>query len=217
MLDDAAILLRRAGKETRHIDEGQQRDVKRVTETHEAGGLGRGVDIEGSRQVIGLVGDDSDRTAIQTPEANDDVVREQRLNLEEILLIQDDGNDVLDVIGFVGIDWDNVAQAFVAAVNRVSAGTAWWVFGIVLWHEAQKFTHNPQAFFFSFRGKMHHAALQAVGHSAAKVVEAHILMGYRFDHLGTGHEHIAGLLYHDDKIGDGWRVYGAAGAWTHDG
>src|SRR4029434_8437182 len=109
-----------------------QRDVKGITETHEAGCLGRGVDIKGSRQVVGLVGDDSDRTAIQTPEANDDVRSEQRLDLGEILLSQDDGNNVLNVIGCVGIDWDNVAQAFVAAVNRVSAGPAWWIFGIVL-------------------------------------------------------------------------------------
>ncbi len=39
MADDAPMLLRHAGQETRHIHEGDERDIEAVAEAHEARGL----------------------------------------------------------------------------------------------------------------------------------------------------------------------------------
>ena len=36
------------------------------------------------------------------------------------------------------------------------------------------------------------------------------------DHVGPGHEHVAGVLHHDGEVGDRRRIDGAAGAGSHD-
>ena len=53
MADDAALLLRRAGQEARHVDERDERDVERVADAHEARRLHRSVDVEHARQRVG--------------------------------------------------------------------------------------------------------------------------------------------------------------------
>ena len=55
-----------------------------------------------------------------------------------------------------------------------------------------------------------------MGHGAAQFLELDFLAGDRLDHLGAGDEHVRGLLDHEDEVGHGRRVDGAAGAGAHD-
>src|SRR5919197_436798 len=89
MLDDATVLLRRAGQEARHVDKRQERDVEAIAEAHEASGLYRGVDVQAAGQVCGLIGDDPDGPSAEPTEADYDVGGECRLNLEEVLVVED--------------------------------------------------------------------------------------------------------------------------------
>ena len=91
MLDEAAIFLRGARQEARHVDEGDDRDVEGVAEAHEARGLARGVGVEHAGQHQRLVGDDADRAALDAAEAGDDVLGVRLLDLEEIALVGDFG------------------------------------------------------------------------------------------------------------------------------
>ena len=86
--DDAVPLLVGAGQEAGHVDEGQHRDVEGVAGAHEAGGLLGGVDVEAAGELHRLVGDDADRAALDAAEADEDVRREQRLDLEELLVVE---------------------------------------------------------------------------------------------------------------------------------
>jgi hypothetical protein len=81
--DDAAVLLRRAGQEARHVDEREQRDVERVAEPHEPRRLGRRVDVEAAGQVLRLVGDHADALAPEPHEADHDVRRVRGVDLQE--------------------------------------------------------------------------------------------------------------------------------------
>ena len=76
MLDQAAMFLRGARHEARHVDEGDDRDVEGVAEAHEARGLARGVDVQHAGQHLRLVGDEADRAAVDAAEAGDDVLGE---------------------------------------------------------------------------------------------------------------------------------------------
>ena len=49
-----------------------------------------------------LVGDDADRVALDPAEADDDVRREQRHDLEELLVVEDGGDHLVHVVGLVG-------------------------------------------------------------------------------------------------------------------
>ena len=51
---------------------------------------------------------------------------------------------------------------------------------------------------------------------AAQVLVAHLLAGDGADDIGPGDVHVGGALDHEDEVGDGGRVDGAAGAGPHD-
>src|ERR1035438_9596956 len=63
MRDDAAVLLLRAGKKSRNVFEGDERNVEAVAEAHKARSLDARFDVEHARQKRGLVGDDAHRLA----------------------------------------------------------------------------------------------------------------------------------------------------------
>ena len=61
-----------------------------------------------------------------------------------------------------------------------------------------------------------HAADRVVRHRSAQRLLGDVLVGHRLDHVGTGDEHVAGVVHHEDEIGDGGRVHRAARARAHD-
>ena len=56
-----------------------------------------------------------------------------------------------------------------------------------------------------------------MGHGAAQLLCGDVLAGDGFDDLGTGDEHVGGLIHHEDEVGEGGGVDRAAGAGAHDG
>ena len=64
--------------------------------------------------------------------------------------------------------------------------------------------------------RVRHTALAVVRARAAELVEADVLAGDRLDDVGTGDEHVRGLVDHHGEVGDGGGVDRAAGARAHD-
>ena len=60
------------------------------------------------------------------------------------------------------------------------------------------------------------AAPLVVRHRAAELLLRHLLVRHGPHDVGSGHEHVARALHHDDEVGDRRRVHGAAGARPHD-
>src|SRR3974377_111264 len=52
---------------------------------------------------------------------------------------------------------------------------------------------------------------------AAELVFRDFFVGDGFDHVGTGDEHVGGLVDHEDEVGDGGGGDGAAGGRAPDG
>src|SRR5216683_4946976 len=61
------------------------------------------------------------------------------------------------------------------------------------------------------------AAGGVVGHRAAELLLGDFLVRDGLDDVGAGDEHVRGFACHEDEIGDGWGVDGAAGTRAHDG
>jgi hypothetical protein len=100
--DDAVPLLVGAGQEARHVDEGQDRHVEGVAGAHEPRGLLGGVDVERAGELHRVVGHDAHRAALDPAEADDDVRGEQRLDLEELAVVERlDLDDLVHVVGHV--------------------------------------------------------------------------------------------------------------------
>ena len=100
--DDAVPLLVGAGQEARDVDEGEDGDVEGVAGAHEAGGLLRGVDVEGARKLHRVVRDDADRAPLDPAEPHHHVGREEWLDLEELAVVEHRLDDGVHVVGDVG-------------------------------------------------------------------------------------------------------------------
>jgi hypothetical protein len=119
--DDAAVLLVGAGKETRYVDEREQRHVERVARAHEPRRLLRGVDVETPREHLRLVPDDADRVAVETREPAHHVHRPQGEHFEEVTVVDDFGDDLLHVVrpvGRVGHDIDERVARSLDVIGR---------------------------------------------------------------------------------------------------
>ena len=55
-----------------------------------------------------------------------------------------------------------------------------------------------------------------MAHGPAELLQGDVLAGDRLHHVGAGDEHVAGAVDHEDEVGHGRRVDGAAGARAHD-
>src|SRR5256712_2455659 len=80
--DDPAVLLFHPGKETGHVDEGEERDVEAVAEPDEPSRLGRRGDVERSGEDLRLVPDDADGSALQAGGADHEGLRPKRADLQ---------------------------------------------------------------------------------------------------------------------------------------
>ena len=90
------------------------------------------------------------------------------------------------------------------------------VLQVVRWQEAQQVPHAVQHVFVVLADERRDTRLGGVCHRAAEGFHRDVFAGHRFDHVGTGDEHVRGLANHEREVGDRGGVDGAAGAWTHD-
>ena len=74
MLDDAAVFLRSARHEAGHIDEGDDRNIERITKAHKARCFDRALDIQATCQHQRLIGHNTHALAIHASKANHDVL-----------------------------------------------------------------------------------------------------------------------------------------------
>ena len=59
--------------------------------------------------------------------------------------------------------------------------------------------------------------LARVGFGPAQLFACYFLVRHRFDHIGAGHEHVAGALGHENEIRQGRRIHRSARTRTEDG
>ena len=138
-------------------------------------------------------------------EADHDVGREQRLGFQKVPVVDDvldDGRHVVRLVGAVGDDRIQFAvfigdlELDFALVNKL--------FGqVVVWQEADERAGVIQRVVFVAGEVVRHARDLVVGEGPAEFLHAHVLPGDGLDHIGAGHEHLGGLVDHDDEVGEG--------------
>ena len=131
MAYDAVVLLVNAWQEARYIEQSHERDVEAVAEADEASRLVRGINVERACEVVGLVGHKAYGTAGEATETDYDVLGKLRLYLKEILLVADGFDDVLNVVGHIGVGRYHVVQFVTYAVQVIRSGTHGGILHIV--------------------------------------------------------------------------------------
>ena len=110
MTNDATVLLVCSGHETRHVYEGDKRDVEGVAGAHKARAfLGRG-DVQHAREHARLIADNSDNTPGYAGKTARQVVGPVGEVLQVLALVDDGGDHPLHVIGLVRAARDDVAK-----------------------------------------------------------------------------------------------------------
>src|SRR5262245_46749864 len=98
MANNATMFLVDARQESGNVFEGDYRDIKTVTEAHEASAFDAGIDIENSRKISRLVGDHADGLAIEARKSDHEITGKVFLNLEVVSIIYNSFDDPADVI-----------------------------------------------------------------------------------------------------------------------
>ena len=216
MRDHGIVFLTGTGQETGHVDEADDGNVEGITETHEASGLAAGVHIEHTGVDLRLVGHDADTLAVETGETDDDVLREVALHFEELTVVDHRTDDLIHVVGHVGVVGDDFVEEVFLTVDGVGAGYARRAFVIVLGQEGEEVANEGGKLFFGLGGEVSHTALLGVYAGTAEIFLAHILTRDGFHHLGAGEEHVRNAFEHDDEVGECGRINGTTGAGTAD-
>ena len=215
--NDAVVFLVGARQEAGDVLQHDERDVESVAKADKTRALDRSVDIQHSRQNLGLVGHDAHGEAVQPGKAGDDVLGKVHHHLQELAFISNGVDDVQHIIGLVRVFGDDVVQDVAGAVNRVVGGFIGRVFHVVGRQVAKQLFDEQDGLFLAVGDEVCHAALAGVHARAAQIFRGDGLVKHRFHHLWAGHEHIAVALFHDHKVRDRGGIDSAAGAGAKDG
>src|SRR4030095_15654916 len=142
----------------RHVNEGHNRNIEAVAEAYEASGFGRSINIQDPGEESRLVGDDADRSATEPGEADHHITGKILVHFKKVVFVYDGADDVFNVIGLVGIIWDQGIQLLVSAVRVITGRPERRVFHVVAGQETEKLTDGVEALAFTRRGKMCHPA-----------------------------------------------------------
>ena len=216
VLDDAAMLLRRAGQEAGHVDEGHDGNVEGIAETHEARCLAAGVAVDHAREHQRLIGDEADRVTFQPPEADDHVARERFADFEEIALVHHLMDQFLDVIGLVGAFRHQRVERIFPALGIVFGRPMRRLLAIVERQEIVEPADFLEAYHIVLIGPVGNRGLRRVHFGAAEFFRRHVLVGHGFRHVRPGDEHVRAVAHHEDEIGQRGRIDVAARARPHD-
>eukprot|EP00050_Salpingoeca_kvevrii_P012460 m.22726 g.22726 ORF g.22726 m.22726 type:complete len:412 (-) comp4026_c0_seq1:601-1836(-) len=214
--DNTTVLLTSTGEKAGDIDKRDQRNVECITEAHKASALDRGVDIEGTRAVQRLVGNDTHGATTKAAKANDNVLGVRVLDLKKVVLVDNLGDDILHVIGLVRVGGGNRVERLDDAVLGVLGAHNRGLLAVAGGQKVDELAGASKGLNFVFKGKVGNTRLGRVRLGATKLLLGHHLVGDRLDHIRASDEEKGRVLDHAGKVSHGRRVDGATSARAHD-
>ena len=152
----------------------------------------------------------------QARKADHDVLRKVLVNLEELAVVHHAADDLLDVVRLVGVIRHDGVQHRVGAQWVVARFDEWRILHVVGGQIPQQQAQQVKTIAFALGGHVGYAADAIVHQRSSQLFEGDILVRHGFDHVGACDEHVAGVLHHEDKVGQRGRIDCAPCAWPHD-
>ena len=137
--DDSAIFLIYSRKESRNIDQSQQRYIESIAEANETGSLYRGIDVQCSCQHQRLIGYHPYRLSVQTDISGNDVRGKFCLKFKEVIIVGHRFYHLLYIIRLIRIGRHQVGQFGCQAGRRVVGDNERRLFHIVARQIRNKF------------------------------------------------------------------------------
>mmetsp|Transcript_39587 Transcript_39587/g.94000 ORF Transcript_39587/g.94000 Transcript_39587/m.94000 type:complete len:419 (+) Transcript_39587:368-1624(+) len=215
VLDDAAVLLARAGQEPRYVDKGHDGDVERVAEPHEARRLDRRVDVEAPGRDERLIRHDADRAPVEPRKARDDVPCEIGVYLKGVSVVDHGLDHFHHVVRLDVALGHDVVQVGGLPPDGVEAGDGRRPLAVRARQERQQAPEPGEGVELVVPGSAGDAGL-GVGGGPAELLKGDVLVGDLPQDVRARQEHVRRPPNHEREVGEGGRVDGAAGAWAHD-
>ena len=136
--------------------------------------------------------------------------------LEEIALVDDFEDQLLDVVGLVGVVGHQRVERGLGAVDVVERRPFRHAGGKIRGQEIDQPAHLQQTLDVVVVGAVGDRGFGRVHRGAAEFLRGDDLVGHGLDHVGAGDEHVARVAHHEDEVGHGRRIDVAAGARPHD-
>ena len=216
LTNNTVVLLVDTGEETGDIDEGHDGDVEGIAEADETGTLDGGVDIQATGKFERLVGDNTDSATFHATETDDNVLSEIGGDFEELVVIDDHLQELLHIVGHVGVSRDNVHESGISAVTRIIADTSGDTVLVVQGEVVVELTHSTQHLDIVVVGTVSNTGLLGVDGGTTQLFLSDLFSSDGLDDIGTGNEHVRGITDHEDEIGNGRGVHSTTSARTHD-
>ena len=122
-------------------------------------------------------------------------------DLEEVALVDDLLDQLLHVVGLVGVGRDQGVEAGLVALGLVEAVADRRLFAVGERQEVDQAADLGQGLQVVLEGAVGDAGLAGVDARAAQVLVGDDLVGDRLHHVGAGHVHVARVLHHEDEVG----------------
>ena len=216
MLDNPAVFLAGARQKARHIHERQDRNLERVTETHEPRCLARRVDVEAPGQNHRLVRDDTHGLTLQPNEPRDDVLREILLDFKEIRLVPDLEDQLFHVIWLVRIFRHQRIERRFHSTRIVKERTNRWLGAVIERQEIDKAAHLCQRFDIVLERTVGHRRFLGMGPGTPKLFGRYLFVRNRLHDIRPGDEHVGAVLHHENEVCHRRAIDRATGARAHD-
>ena len=202
----------------RGVHQGDDRQVERVAQAHESRHFFGGIHVEDAGVDVRLVGYDADRMAVDAGKADHCGGCEQLMHLHEFSVVRNAADHVEHVVRLTVVvrhdGGETLGDVTVSAGGRVCVDRRLLVgIGRQVCKHGTRVIDRVRLVLAEVVG---HAGSGVVHVAAAQIVHADHFAGGRFDHVGTGDEHVGILAGHDDQVGQGRAVDGTAGARAED-
>ena len=132
-------------------------------------------------------------------------------------MVGDGVDHLVHIVGLVGVVGDDLVEDLLLAADGVVASHARRLLTVVGGQVGQQRADVAHEVFLGLGREARHAALAGMDAGATEVLGVDILARDGLDDLRAGEKHIAGLLLHEDEVGEGRRIDRATGAGAEDG
>ncbi len=159
-----------------------------------------------------LIGHYTDTFAVQTSETHDQVRGEQRLDFQEVAVVNHAPNHFAHVIRNVLTCGDDLLQLDVGALGKIGGLHHRRCLPAVLGEEGEQVAHLRKCLVLGIRLKMCDAAPLRVNVRTAELLLVDLLSGGDAHHIRASDKHVTDLAHHEGEIGDRRRIDCSTGA-----
>ena len=144
MSDDAAVFLRNAGQETRHVFKRHERNIETIAEANKASAFYRSRDIQHACKKRRLVCDHADCASTQSRKSHANVWRKHLLDFKEVTIVHDVIDHVAYIVRLVRRLRNDVVEFWLDTIDRIYGFHSRRIFKVIRRNERQQLTNDPQ-------------------------------------------------------------------------